>query len=230
MSAELESTTDTSGAARLPLSRERVLRTAIALADSGRIEALTMRKLGQALGVEAMSLYNHVANKDDLLNGIVELVVEEIELPDAGAGWKPAIRASVISAFNVLLRHPWACNLILSPARVCPARLRWIDAVLMRLRTAGFSEQLTCHAYHALDSHIVGFTLWVVNFPAEREDLSELATTFLQEQRLDDYPYLTEHIHFHLTGTRDSEDGEFEFGLDLILDGIERMRDAGPAN
>ncbi len=226
MNVQIATPTGASIDSRVPLSRERVLRAAIALADTGRIESLTMRKLGQELGVEAMSLYNHVKNKEDILNGIVEIVVNEIDLPDSGADWKAAVRASVISAHEALYRHPWACNLMLSPARVCPGRLRWIDAVLQRLRAAGFSEALTCHAYHALDSHIVGFTLWVVNFPAKQEDLADMATDFLQEHSLAGLPYLAEHIAFHLSGARDDAEGEFEFGLDLILNGVERMRDA----
>ncbi|MEO6579495.1 MAG: TetR/AcrR family transcriptional regulator C-terminal domain-containing protein, partial [Candidatus Limnocylindria bacterium] len=148
--------------ARQPMSRERVLDAAISLADRGGIGALSMRKLAQELGVEAMTLYYHVANKEAILEGIVDMVVSEIELPPADAEWKPALRRSAISAHDVLQRHPWTAGLMLAPNRVSQARLRHMDAVLGTLRRAGFSAEMTDHAYHALDSHIMGFTLWVV--------------------------------------------------------------------
>jgi AcrR family transcriptional regulator len=210
---------------RVPLSRDQVLRAALTLADSGGIESLTMRKLGRALGVEAMSLYNHVTNKDDILNGIMQLVLSEVALPPSDADWKAAIRASAISAYEVLLRHPWACNLMMSPAIAAPARLRWIDAVLGTLRQAGFSAELTHHAYHALDSHITGFTLWLASLPALGEELNDIAANFIRDLPVDEYPYMAEHIEYHLRETDEEGEGEFAFGLDLILDGIERMRD-----
>lgn len=210
---------------RAPLSRERVLRAAIRLADADGIEALTMRRLGNELGVEAMSLYNHVANKDDILNGILEMVMLEIALPPDDADWKAAIRATAISAHQVLLRHPWACSLMMEADKESDARLRWMDAVLRCFREAGFSAKLTHHAYHALDSHITGFTLWIVNLPAVGEELKELAAGFLQNFPVDEYPYLVEHIHYHLDDPGDDEESEFDFGLGLILDGLERLRD-----
>ena len=210
---------------RVPLSRDRVLRAAINLADTGGIKALTMRKLAQELAVEAMTLYYYVANKDDLLAGIVDLVMREIELPPDGADWKAAIRTSAISAHDVLLRHPWACSLMMSPIRDSPARLRWMDSVLRCLREAGFSVELTHHAYHALDSHITGFTLWEVNVPFDREELADIGATFLRELPVDEYPYLVEHVEWHLTESGADDEGEFEFGLALILDGLERIRD-----
>jgi AcrR family transcriptional regulator len=213
---------DSSAEHRAPLSRDRVLHAAISLADEGGIESLTMRKLGQALGVEAMSLYNHVAKKDDVLAGILELVVGEIDVPSREADWKVAIRQTAISAHEVLLRHPWACSLMLRSAN--PARLRWMESVLATLREAGFSPELTHHAYHALDSHITGFTLWQVSFQFSAEDLAEIGATFLRELPVDDYPYLAEHVEQHLTDSGHGEEGEFEFGLDLILDGLERVR------
>src|SRR5918997_4410324 len=149
----------TTPAARRPLTRARVLRTAIALADQGGIEGLSMRKLGQELGVEAMSLYNHVASKNDLLGSITDLVLSEIELP-ADGDWKTALRRSAVSAHEVLRRHPWACNLALSSARVVPVSVRRADWMLRRLREGGLSAEVTFHAFHALDAHILGFTLW----------------------------------------------------------------------
>ncbi len=209
---------------RVPLSRERVLRAAIGLADEGGIESLSMRKLGQRLGVEAMSLYYHAANKDDILGGIVDIVVSEIDVPSGGGDWKAAMRASAISAHEVLLRHPWAASLILSGPTVRPARLRYMDSILGCLREAGFSAEMTDHAYHALDSHIMGFTLWQVGISVGLARLGSVAT-FLQEFPVDEYPYLAEHIQQHLRERSPDDEGEFEFGLDLILDGLEKIRD-----
>jgi AcrR family transcriptional regulator len=210
---------------RPPLSRERVLRTAITLADEGGIESLTMRKLAQRLGVEAMSLYHYVAKKDDILDGIMDIVVGEIDLPAKGSDWKAAIRQIAISAHEVLSRHPWAASLMFSTGD-SPARLRYMESILATFREAGFSPDLTHHAYHALDSHIIGFTLWVVSFSFDPDDLPELASNFLRELPLDKYPYLAEHIEQHMEpGPEDG--GEFAFGLDLLLDGLERLRDTG---
>jgi len=217
--------TDANSEHRVPLSRERVLRAAIVLADTGGIEALTMRRLGQELGVEAMSLYNHVANKDDILSGIAELVFGEIALPSSEDNWKTAIRTSAISAHGVLRRHPWASSIMMSPTRVSPARLLWMETVLKTLREGGFSAQLTCHAYHALDSHITGFTLWQASIPASGQALREIAATFLRRLPIDEYPYVGEHIEQHLAPPRPDDQGAFAFGLDLILDGLERIRD-----
>ncbi len=209
---------------RAPLNRERVLRTAIALADAGGIESLSMRKLGQALGVEAMSLYNHVANKDDLLDGIVDLVLSEIELSPVADDWKAAMRASAVSAHEALLRHPWACSLILSPntMRLIPARMRYMESILRRLREAGLPAALTYHGYHAIDSHILGFTLWEVGHAIDTDQIPDVSAAFLREFPAGDYPYLAEHVEQHLSEGSQHDEGEFDFGLDLILDGLER--------
>src|SRR6266852_6369644 len=145
---------------RLPLSRDRILRAALELADESGIESLTMRRLGQALGFEAMSLYNHVTNKDDVLDGILDLVLEESEMPPPAGEWDTAIRSSAISVHQALRRHPWACNLLMAPTRIRPARLRYMGSLLGLLREAGFSAETTYHAYHVLDAHIFGFSLW----------------------------------------------------------------------
>src|SRR3954465_13235284 len=144
---------------RKPLSRERILDTALAIVDEEGIEALSMRKLGQALGYEAMSLYNHVANKDDLLDRILDLVLAEMEPPDP-AGGLPAIRASALSAHEALRRHAWAANMLMSPGRIRPARIQHMEALLATLHGAGLSAETTYHAYHVLDAHIIGFSLW----------------------------------------------------------------------
>jgi AcrR family transcriptional regulator len=211
---------------RIPLSRERILRAAIDLADQGGIEALSMRKLGQELGVEAMSLYNHVANKDDLLDGIVEAVTAEIDLPPEGADWKAAIRHTAISSHEVFLRHRWACNLMMHRPKASTVRMQWMEAVLRTLREAGFSADMTHHAYHALDSHITGFTLWQVNMPFEtKAELVDMAQDFMKQIPADEYPYVIEHAEQHLAPSSPDGATEFEFGLDLILDGLERLRD-----
>ena len=218
---------------RVPLSRERVLHAAIRLADQGGIESLTMRKLAQALGVEAMSLYNHVANKGDLVDGIVDLVVSEIELPSTATDWDVAIRECAISAHEVLLRHPWACSLVMSATStrtVRAPRLRYMEWLLRRLGEAGFSPELTYHAYHALDSHILGFTLWQLGHSAaalnlaRAEDIADFVAAFARELRDGDYPHLAEHVEQHLAAPSDDGAREFEFGLNLILDGLERAR------
>jgi len=208
------------------LSRERILSAAIALADEGGIEGLSMRKLGQELGVEAMSLYNHVANKDDIGDGIVEMVLAEIEEPSAEGDWKTEIRRTAISSHEAFLRHRWACSLMMHRPKASPVRMRWMEAVLRTLREAGFSADMTHHAYHALDSHITGFTLWQVNMPFEtKAELVDLAEVFLREIPADEYPYVIEHAEQHLAPSSPDGATEFEFGLDLILDGLERLRD-----
>jgi AcrR family transcriptional regulator len=212
---------------RAPLSRERVLRAAVELADEGGIEALSMRNLARELGVEAMSLYNHVANKHDLLDGITDLVLREIELPSDG-DWKTALRRSALSAHEVLRGHPWACNLALSPERTVPVSVRRADWMLRRLREGGFSVELTYHAYHALDAHILGFTLWQLGHGiADQKQIADLAAAFFREFPPEDYPYMHEHAQQHLSGFGSGEPGAFELVLDLILDGLERLRPAG---
>jgi len=215
---------------RAPLSRERVLNAAIGLADEGGIESLTMRKLAGELGVEAMSLYNHVANKDDLVDGIVDLVVSEIDLPSA-QDWEVAIREYAISAHEALLRHPWACTLVMSATTTRTprtARVRYMEWLLRQLREAGFSPELTYHAYHALDGHILGFTLWQLGHSAGAKQLggpqevADFAATFLRELRAGDYPFLAEHVEQHLAAPSEDSGRGFEFGLGLILDGLKR--------
>jgi AcrR family transcriptional regulator len=203
-----------------------VLEAAMRIADEGGFESLSMRKLGEELGVQAMSLYNHVANKDAIRDGIVDLVMNEIEVP-AGPDWRTAVRKSAISAHDAFVRHPWACSLQMETTSVSTARMRWMEELLKTLREAGFSANLTHHAYHALDSHITGFTLWQVSFPFDtREELVDLAETFLREISVDEYPFVVEHAQQHIQGPDPDEPSEFEFGLDLILDGLERLRDA----
>lgn len=214
---------------RVRLSRDLVLRAAIQIADKSGIEALTMRNLAQQLGVEAMTVYYYVAKKDDIVNGILELVVGEIEVPSNGGDWRAALRRSAISAHQVLLRHRWACSLMMSPGRIGPARLRYMEALLGRLREAGFSANMTHHAYHALDSHILGFTMWEVGYSAGARQLPDMGAAFRRQFPVDRFPYLVEHMGEHGKKSNRS-DGEFRFGLDLILDGLEKIRTNRPAS
>src|ERR1700732_1941997 len=174
---------------RAALTRERVLRAAISLADRGGIESLSMRQLGQKLGVEAMSLYNHVRNKVDMLDGMVDVVFSEIDLPASGADWRTAMRQRAISARQVLLRPPWAIGLMESRATPGPATLRHHDAVLGSLRKAGFSVDLAAHAYSILDGYIYGFTLTELTLPFPKSgEVAEVAGNLLDGFRPGEYP------------------------------------------
>jgi AcrR family transcriptional regulator len=217
--------TDAAAETRAPLSRERVLRAAIALVDEGGIDALSMRKLAKDLRVEAMSLYNHVANKDEIIDGIIDVVASEGDLPSDGTEWKAAIRHGAISSRDAFLRHPWACSLWMSRRGDGAARLRREDWMLRTLREAGLSRDLAYHAFHIVESHILGFTMQQLNFPYQDEELAGMAATFLQQLPADEYPDFVAHVKQHLE-PRHGHEGGFEFGLDLILDGLERLRDA----
>ena len=209
---------------RIPLSKERVLRAAIAFADEKGIESLSMRKLGQQLGVEAMSLYKHVANKDDMLDGMVDVVFSEIDLPTSGIHWKEAMRQRAFSAREVLGRHPWAIGLTESRMKPGPANLRHHDSVIGCLRKEGFSIELALHAYSALDSYIYGFALQERSLPFETPaDVAEVSEMMLAQFPAGDYPHLTEAMIEHVGKPGYDYADEFEFGLDLILDGLERL-------
>jgi AcrR family transcriptional regulator len=212
-------------ARRSPLSRERVLRAAVALADEGGIGSLTMRRLGQELGVEAMSLYKHVKNKDDLLDGIVDLVVGDIDVPPTGTAWKDAMRQRAISAHEVLLAHPWAAMQIMSRFNIGPGMTRYLDATLGRLREGGFSIDGALDAWHTLDSHIYGFTLQELGLPFDIEEAPQVSADVLPTIAADEFPHVVEVIT-KIMQTGRVED--FEFGLDLILDGLERILVAQP--
>jgi AcrR family transcriptional regulator len=210
-------------AKRTPLSRERVLRAATALADKEGIGALSMRKLAQELGVEAMSLYNHVANKNEVLDGMVDAVASEIAVPSVEDDWKTAIRTIATSAHETLLRHPWAGTLWMRQMPG-PARIRHFDAVLGSLRDAGFSKDLTYHAYHILQSYVLGYTLQVLAYrQLGMEEVADTAATFLEQLPADQYPHFAEHVMQHMEPRQDDVNA-FELGLDLILDGLEGLR------
>ena len=208
---------------RKPLNRERILDTALSLVDEEGLEALSMRKLGQALGYEAMSLYNHVANKDDLLDGILDLVLAEMELPDPAGGLK-SIRSSSISAHEALVRHPWAAGLLMSPARIRPARLEFMDSLLAALRESGFSAETTYTAYHVLDAHIIGFSLWASTHGKMPEHIEDARAWFEEMIPVATLPYLHEHGLQHLEDGPHHDVRTFEYALDLLLGGLERSR------
>ena len=211
---------------RVPLSRERVLGAAVLLADEDGLESLTMRELGLRLGVEAMSLYNHVANKDDLLDGMVDLVVSEIDLPADTVEWREAMRRRAISAQSVFSRHPWASGLIDSRESSGPARLRYLDWVVGTLRRAGFTLEMAARAFSLLDSYIYGFGRQRLNMSAGGDiEPEEMGAAFLRALPADQYPYLREMVVDHAMGSGYDESADFEFGLDLILDGLQSLLD-----
>jgi AcrR family transcriptional regulator len=209
---------------RLPLSRERILRAALAIADEQGIEALSMRKLAQGLGFEAMSLYNHVANKNDLLDGLLDLVLEETEVPAPDAPWDEAVRASAISVHDALRRHTWAPPLLLNGTQVRPARLGYMDALLGTLRAAGFDADTTYHAYHVLDGHIFGFSMWETSHTYTPMDAAKMRNLF--DRVIDPalYPHMREHGEQHFAEGPHRHVSAFEFGLDLILEGLRPLR------
>jgi AcrR family transcriptional regulator len=208
---------------QIPLSRQRVLDAAVALADQDGVGALSMRKLAQELGVEAMSLYHHVAGKDAILDGIVDVVFGEIELPSGDGGWKAAMRRRAVSARAALRRHPWATALMESRTTPGPANLRHHDAVLGVLRNAGFSVALAAHAYSLLDAYIYGFALQESSLPFETpEETAEVAESIMAGYPADAFPYLTEMAVEHVLQPGYDYGNEYQFGLELILDGLER--------
>lgn len=213
---------------RIPLTRERVLDAAVVIADQQGFDGLSMRKIGKELGVEAMSLYNHVANKEDILNGMVETVMSEIDLPPGEVDWKSAMRRRAASVHRMLSLHPWASGLIDSLVSEGPVKLGHHEWVLRNLREAGFSLKMAAHAFSVMDSYIYGFSSQERNLPLENEsDLIEASELLLQMMPPDEYPYLTEMILDHALQPGYNHSAEFEFGLDLILDGLERELTSG---
>jgi AcrR family transcriptional regulator len=214
---------------RIPLSKERVLRAAVDLADRGGSEAVSMRKLGQELGVDAMSLYHHVQNKDDILDGIADVVVGEIDISPTDTDWKVALRRLVISARTVMLRHAWAPQVIESRTDPGPATMRYMETVLAILRDGGFSLDLAHHAMHVLGSRVLGFNQDLFDDSATSR-LDPQTAGLLARQMAETYPYISELAlavsHEGGLGGCD-DDVEFAFGLDLIVDGLERLRAAG---
>ena len=211
------------GAPRPRLSRERVLQAAVGLADAHGIESLTMRKLGAELGVEAMSLYNHVGNKDELLTAMVDSVFAEIHLPSADDGWRTSMRERAFAMRAAMARHPWAIGLMESRPTPGPATLRHHDAVLGILRGSGFSLALAAHAYSALDAYIYGFAMQEKALPFDGEEqTAEVVEQMMAAMPGDEYPHLTEIALQHVMQPGYDYGDEYAYGLDLILDGLER--------
>ena len=208
-----------------------MLQAAVDLADRGGIEAVSMRKLGQELDVEAMALYRHVRNKDDILDGIVNVIVEQIDPPDIGDDWKSTLREKVVAARQVMLRHPWAPRVLEERTTLGPAVLAYVDSILAILRDGGFSLELAHHALHVLSSRILGFHQDLFDDSGDAAPTPE-AAAILSRAMADRFPRLTELAlaASHEGGLgRCDDDVEFYFGLDLILDGLERLRVAqGP--
>ena len=205
--------------ARQPLTTERVLAAAVSLADAGGLESLSMRKLAHELGFEVMSLYNHVANKDEVIRGIVDQVIGEIDLAPQQVDWRIGLRRTAMSAREVLLAHPWVLDVWWRTA-AGPARLAMLERILHPLHHAGLSEEVAHHGYHAILMHILGFTVQERNYPPAGADIAAMAAEFLQRLPQDTYPNYTRHVveHVEQTVTRSG----FEFVLDLIIDGLER--------
>jgi len=228
LSTEIDAGAET----RVPLTRDRVLSTAVALADREGIEALSMRKLAQALDVVPMALYRHVANKDELLDALVDVVIGEIDPPLDGADWKTALRTRILSARRALLRHPWASRLMESRNTPTPVVLGYMDSMIGMFRTGGFSLDLTHHALHAMGSRMFGFTQELFN---DTSDVDPAAETEMWGAMADTYPYIFEifttisHDDASTVGPGCDDQFEFEFALDLMLEGLERLRDPSPA-
>ena len=214
--------TDRNTQPRAPLNRERALTTAIALADRDGIDSLTMRKLARELGVEALSLYHHVANKNDILDGMVEIVFSEIDLPADTSDWKTAMRQRATSLRAALTRHPWAISIMESRSSPGPATLRHHDWVIGCCRTAGFTIEMAAHAFSLLDSYIYGFVLQEVNLPFDnQDDIPEVVESIMPRLSADDYPHLHELTTQHVLQPGYAYGHEFEYGLGLILDSLE---------
>ncbi len=214
---------------REPLSRARILRAGVDLADARGLERLSMRALAGALGVEAMSLYNHVANKDDLLDGMGDMVMAEIEAPGPDAPWREAMRCRAITSRAAYARHPWAGRLVHTRPSVGPGRLASFDATIGCLRRGGFSHALTVHALSTLDAYVHGFGAQRLHVAqAEVPDDVAMADALARWLPPERYPYLSELVHEHVLVHGYDEEEAFSFGLELVLEGFERRRAVPP--
>lgn len=208
--------------ARTPLSRERVLQRALVIADSAGLGSLTMRSIAQELDVRPMSLYHHVANKDEILDGIVDLVFAEIALPTIGGDWRAEVRRRSFSARAVLRRHPWAVALLESRSTPGPVTLRHHDAMLGTLRGAGFSVAMTAHAYALLDAYVYGFAIQESALPFGPDTAAEVTESIAEQFTPEEYPHLAELATKHVMQPDYDFGAEFGFGLELILDALAR--------
>jgi AcrR family transcriptional regulator len=213
---------------REPLSNEKVLRAAVALADEGGVESASMRKIAQELGVVPMALYKHVANKDELLDGMIDVVVGEIDPPRPGADWKTAVRERILSARRTLLRHPWASRMMESRTDPTPTVLAYMDSMIGMFRTGGFSMDLTHHAMHVMGSRMMGFSQELFNDNSDADPDMDME---MYAAMAETYPSIYElamtvnHDDASVVGAGCDDQFEFEFALDLVLDGLERLKD-----
>lgn len=214
---------------RVGLTRERVLCAAVKLADEGGLEDLSMRELGRETGVEAMSLYNHVSSKDDLLDGMVDLVVKEISLPAVGTDWRQFMVQRALSARQAFTRHPWAAALVDSRIHSGPVRLRYLESVIGTLRGAGFTVELAARAFSLVDSYVYGFCRQSSHVDEADSGGVDAAEAFLRVLQQEEYPNLAEMAAMQATGSGYDEVSDFEFGLNLILDGLQRILEADPS-
>jgi len=211
-----------SGKSKPSLSRDKVLLQALQMADAKGLASLSMRKLADQLDVEAMSLYNHVQNKDDVIDGIVSLVIAQFMLPDTNKHWKSAMRACAISTHETLLKHPWAAQLLISRVSVSEHMMNYSDACFGCLANAGFSYEMTDHAWNAISNHIYGFTLTMINSPIDSADFAQAAKQYLPAVPKDTYPHVHALMQLIISGDHNGVNN-VEFGLDLILDGLDTM-------
>jgi AcrR family transcriptional regulator len=224
----LATQTDAGTRAREPLSRERVLRAAVAIADEHGVAALSMRKLAYELHVVPMALYKHVAGKDELLDGMIDVVVGEIDPPMDGADWKTAVRERILSARRALLRHPWASRVMESRTEPTPTVLAYMDSMIAMFRAGGLSIDLTHHVMHAMGSRLMGFTQELFN---DQTDTDAEMETEMYEAMAGAFPSIAElyravtHDDASVVGPGCDDQFEFEFALDLLLDGIERLKE-----
>lgn len=217
-------TTSDSTASRTPLTTERVLRAAIALADRRGLGELTMRRLGAELGVEAMSLYKHVANKEAILAGMVDLVIGEIAIPEAGVPWRAAMALRAHSAREVLGRHTWVIGLLEAGTAPGPRSLRYLDAIIGNLRSAGFAMEEAARAFMLLDSYVYGHVIQEANLPfATRQEMTDAVAESLARDATRAFPHLAA-MYEHALTYEYAFDDQFAFGLELVLDGLERLR------
>src|SRR5438477_4899519 len=209
--------------ARGRLTRERIVRAALDVADERGIEALTMRELGQLLGFEAMALYRHVANKDAILEEILDLILSEVEITPASSDWADAIRGSASSLHDALDRHPWATKLLTTPVGLRPRRLEFAEALLTQLERAGFPDDVCYHAYHVLDAYIIGFSLWQEGHSLSPAQRAAVARRLANDVSFTNYPRLLKHHDQHAASGPHHDISAFDTGLDLILEGLNEM-------
>lgn len=208
--------------AREPLNRDRILGAALELVDEGGVEALSMRRLGDVLGFEAMSLYRHVANKHDVLDGLLDRVLDEWTLPDPDGDWVDAIRASAVAVHDSLRRHSWAPPLLMTAKHLRPGRVRYMEALLARLKSGGLGDDAVYHAYHVLDGFTMGFALWERSHSFPAADVPGMLERLARQIPFDELPHLAEHRDMHLAEGAHRHVSAFEFGLDLMLGGLRR--------